>query len=239
MRLGYCLRACFMRWKISSVAVAGSTFVGRATRPLARDEQGARIGDRAGTQIALDHSSTNPVFRLRRADRLRGQDEFERLLGADEARQPLRAAGAGNDAERHLGQGESRGRRRNAIVAGERDLEPSAHHRAVHGGDHRNLSASKPLNSVRYSASFGGPANSPMSAPEKKVRAFADQDDGADVFAASNLVESLAQSGAHVRRDGVDGRIVDDDQRQLTVALDAHTLSKTLRAGFSRDFETS
>ena len=41
----------------------------------------------------------------------------------------------GNDAQRHLGQGETRGRRGDAIVAGQRDLETAAHHGAVHGGD--------------------------------------------------------------------------------------------------------
>ena len=49
------------------------------------------------------------LHRLRRADRLGGQDEIQRPLGADEPWQALRSARAGNDAERHFGQRETRG----------------------------------------------------------------------------------------------------------------------------------
>jgi hypothetical protein len=44
------------------------------------------------------------------------------------------------------------------------------------------------------------------------------------------LLERSAQSGAHVSRDGVDRRIVSDDERQLTVALDAYDIARQLKS---------
>ena len=145
VRLGYCLRACFECASKIAVGRGGRIDLAcrRATRPLAARQQGAGVGDGAGTQIALDQR-IDETHTPRPAPALTGsraQDQFERLVGADQARQPLRAAGARNDAERHFGQAEARGRHGNAIVAGERDLEPSAQHRAVHRGDHRNARA--------------------------------------------------------------------------------------------------
>ena len=66
-----------------------------------------------------------PVERFLGAKRLAGEDELLGAALADRARQELRAAGAGHDAERHLGEREARRRRRIDEVAGERDLEPA------------------------------------------------------------------------------------------------------------------
>ncbi len=56
----------------------------------------------------------------------------------DEPREPLRAAGAGQHAERDLGQADLAGvlRARCADVGGQRDLEPAADGVAVQRGDH-------------------------------------------------------------------------------------------------------
>jgi len=65
--------------------------------------------------------------------------ERAHLGQADQARQALRAAGAGQEAELHLGQAElrlARGRG-HAVVAGQRDLQAAAEAAAVDGGDHR------------------------------------------------------------------------------------------------------
>ena len=66
---------------------------------------------------------------------------------ADEARQPLRAAGAGDEAELHLGQAELRLRvvGGDAVVAGERPLEAAAQAGAVDGGHHRLREALQPV----------------------------------------------------------------------------------------------
>ena len=62
------------------------------------------------------------------------------LLGAgraDEARQALRAARAGNDPEQDLGLTEARGLARDPQVARERELEPAAERVAADRRDHR------------------------------------------------------------------------------------------------------
>ena len=59
-------------------------------------------------------------------------------LDADHARQPLRAAGAGQDAELHLRQARSRRRGvRHPKVAAHRELQPAAHAGAADRGDDR------------------------------------------------------------------------------------------------------
>ena len=66
------------------------------------------------------------------------QDEVDRAARAEQPRQPLRTAAAGQDAERDLGQTDAVvSRLRDADVARERELEAAAHRVAVHGGDHR------------------------------------------------------------------------------------------------------
>ena len=57
--------------------------------------------------------------------------------GPTTARQPLRAAAAGQAADADLGQGEARAGGGDPQVAGERELEPAAEGQAVDGGNHR------------------------------------------------------------------------------------------------------
>jgi hypothetical protein len=66
---------------------------------------------------------------------------IDQLLGpprAHRARQVLRAACAGHDAERYLGQGKARAPRCIDEVAAERELAPAAEGRPVHSSDHRH-----------------------------------------------------------------------------------------------------
>ena len=95
------------------------------------------------------------------------------------SRHALRAAGAGNDAERDFGKSEARAGSRDPIVAGKRDLETAAHDDAVHARDDRHRQLFQAAGTMsRYFSSLGGPENSAMSAPEKNVLALADQRDG-------------------------------------------------------------
>src|SRR5262249_48230025 len=65
-----------------------------------------------------------PALGLLGRDRLARDVEEERALRADEARQPLRPAGAGDEAELDLPLAELRVRGRDAHVARPRQLEP-------------------------------------------------------------------------------------------------------------------
>ena len=97
--------------------------------------------DRAVEQVALhDLVDQADFLGLRGGDRIAGGDHVERRLDADDARHALRAAGAGEDAELHLGKAELRRRHRDAIVAAERDFEPAAQRGAV-DRDHDRLRA--------------------------------------------------------------------------------------------------
>jgi hypothetical protein len=60
---------------------------------------------------------------------------LQRLLGADDARQALRAAGAGQQAEVHFGQAALGRRHGHAVVAAQRHLEAAAERGAVDRGD--------------------------------------------------------------------------------------------------------
>ena len=69
--------------------------------------------------------------RLLRVDRAAGEDELLRDAEAADAREPLRAAPAGDDAEVDLGLAEPRVRRCVAEVAAERELAAAAEREAV------------------------------------------------------------------------------------------------------------
>src|SRR5439155_4096132 len=73
--------------------------------------------------------------RLLRVDDVAGQHEVLGPSETDDARQPLRRAGAGYDAEPELWLPERRGLRRDADVARERQLAPAAERVPVDRGD--------------------------------------------------------------------------------------------------------
>ncbi len=71
------------------------------------------------------------------ADRIAADDHLDREFGTDRARQALRAAGARQQAEFHLGQAEFGVLGRDAEMTGERDFETAAKRGAVNGGNDR------------------------------------------------------------------------------------------------------
>jgi hypothetical protein len=77
-----------------------------------------------------------PTFKASSAPMgIAAHDHLKGLLRADHARQPLRAARTGQEAQLHLGQAEARALHAHAVVAGQRHLEAAAESRAVDGGD--------------------------------------------------------------------------------------------------------
>ena len=96
---------------------------------------------------------------------------LEGLARADDARQALRAAGAGQQAEVHLGQAAPRAGHGDAVVGAQRHLEPAAERRAVDGGDHRLGRALHHRLHVEQAGPLRvAPPNSVMSAPAMNVR---------------------------------------------------------------------
>ena len=72
-----------------------------------------------------------------RRDRLAAHDHVERGLHADQPRQPLRAAGAGKQAQLYFGQAELRVLVHHAVVAAQRQLQPAAERKPGDRSDHR------------------------------------------------------------------------------------------------------
>ena len=89
-------------------------------------------------QVARDDLVDEPGrFRVRRGDRLPVGAQPQREFHAGEPGQPLRAAGARNDAEQHLGLADAYVCGGDAEMTRHRDLVAAAERVAVDGGDDR------------------------------------------------------------------------------------------------------
>src|SRR5437899_8915857 len=99
---------------------------------------GPRALDGDRLQLGGGHELVHDAGALRglRRERHAAQHQLERLLPADQARQTLRAAGAREQAQRHLGQTDLVAAvRRDAEVAAQRDLETATQAVPVDRGD--------------------------------------------------------------------------------------------------------
>jgi hypothetical protein len=89
-------------------------------------------------EVAFDDFVDDAQFlRPAGAHEVAGGDEVERGPRADEPRQALRAAGAGQDSELHLGKPDLGRGQRDTVMAAQRDFEPAAERGAVDRGDDR------------------------------------------------------------------------------------------------------
>ena len=137
----------------------------------------------------LGRQRERPLVQLVGRHDLVGQADPQRLLGAhltageahllrpadaDGARQPLRAAAAGDDAEQDLRLTEHGLLRGDPVVAGQRQLAAATERVAAHRGDHeprdRGDASSASWNPAVIVAASSGPPNSEMSAPAAKIR---------------------------------------------------------------------
>ena len=122
-------------------------------------------------------------------------DELQGLLDADRARQPLRAAGARDDAELDLGQAQlAHVLGGDAVVAAERQLQPAAQRRAVDGRHDRlggRLDAVDQLRQVGL-LHLGLELGDVGAGREEPARAG--QHDGLDAGIGIGLVEGLLQA---------------------------------------------
>ena len=118
-------------------------FVCRLERELDGDRSvgGDLLQDRFGARDQIsrrnDLVDEPDAIGLLRADHLAGQDELQGAALADQPRQPLRSAAAGNEPERHFGLAEFRGVHRDPDGARHRRLAAAAERKAVDGRDHR------------------------------------------------------------------------------------------------------
>jgi hypothetical protein len=186
-------------------------------RPLLRKHL-AREGDARAGGVAfenfVDQSRRQSVFGR---DRLAGQDHRRGFFHADEARQPLRAAGAGNEPELDFGQTEPRVGGGDAEVAGEGDLKPAAEWGAEHGGHDRLVDRIDERDHLgktghhRRLVEFGdvGAGN--------KGASLRGQHDRLHRRVVTRAREGVGEPRAHVVAQRVDRRIVDRDDGDLAI----------------------
>ncbi len=108
--------------------VPGLHRLGRFEQPLAGE-----AGEFGGGRHRVHHAELQG---LRRLQRLAAEQDGTSLLDADQARQALRAACAGQQAEVHFGQADAGVLRQHTVVAGQRHFEAAAQGQAVDGTGH-------------------------------------------------------------------------------------------------------
>ena len=182
----------------------------------------------ASLQLALRRDLVDDAELLRLLGRhvTAGGDHVERRLRADQARQPLRAAGAGEDADQHLGQPDLGARHRDPVMAGERGFETAAERIAVDRRDHR-LRALVHHVVVRGGSAAAQPALAELAdiGAGDKAAPGADQHHRLDRRVGIALVERSDDALRHPRRQRVHRRIVDGDDADIAVSFSKRTSS--------------
>ena len=158
-----------------------------------------------------------PFLGLARAERRAGENDVERLLDADQTRQALRAAGAGNEAELDFRQAAFRRWNGDAVVRRQRDLESAAQRRSVQCGDDR---LRRVLDSIEHVgkvgrggrlAEFGNVGAGDEGPPA------ADDDDGLDRAVRFRRLDASLETVAHGLRQRVHRRGVYRDHPDFAV----------------------
>ena len=165
--------------------------------------------ERGLAQVALDDLVDDAHFAgLTGADRLARANHLDRLLDADNPWQTLGAAGAGQDAELHLGQAEFGAGHRQSVVASESSLKPAAKGSAVDCGNDRLGAGLHHLMHLaqgrrnRRLAKFRDVGASEEGAPG------ADQHNCIGVFVGNRPFDAFLQAGANSVPQGVNRWVV-------------------------------
>ncbi len=126
-------------------------------------------------QIACNPASDPELFRARGVDDGPRENQLQRRLHADQARKPLRSAGAGKNPEFHFRQSELRVGGTHSRMTGERELEPASEAGARYRRNDALTRTVQRLDEGRQGRTprRGGPsspaANSSISAPAQKT----------------------------------------------------------------------
>ena len=184
----------------------------------------AREGNRRGAQFAFGRQFVDQPHRQCRlaTHRRTAGHHFQRLGRADDARQPLRAAGTGQQAELHLRQADPRRRHGHAVVAHQRGLETAAERGAV-DCRHQRLARGFHLveqrvqrRTLRRLAEFADVGASKEGAPGTG------QHDGLDGIVGNGFVECGGEPVAHDGRQRIHRLVVrgDDGHAVLDAQVD-------------------
>ena len=123
----------------SSAAIRTARLAPRTASPGIAASFAASASASASAVALGDHVDQAQPLRGLGVDELAEREQPQGSGGADPARQPLGAAGAGDQPEACLGEAELGPTIGDDQVAGEGELEPAAGSRAIDRGDHRHL----------------------------------------------------------------------------------------------------
>ena len=176
-----------------------------------------------GLRLALLHAVQDAqVERLRGGDVAARGDEVERRLGAGEAGQALRAAGAGHDAQGDLGQPHLGRWHGDPVVGGHGHLEPAAERGAVDRGHHGNARPLDPVAQVGQQGLLRGAPELGDVGARDEGPPLAEDDDGARL--ALGAVHRRPKPGAHRLAERVHRRVAHGEHGHLAPELVAHRL---------------
>ena len=150
-------------------------------------------------------------------NRISADDDLQGLDRADEARQALRAAGTGKDAELHLRKSDPRAGRRDAMMTAERDLEAASEHGAVQRGDDRLRHRLDGIDHLDQGRRLRRLAEFRDVGAGRKGAACASQHDRLDVRLVAQRCHRVENALAHRMAQGVDRRIVDRHDGDVAV----------------------
>ncbi len=164
--------------------------------------------ERAVAQFSLVGQRVDdaPLERLPGAERRSRQDGVERIFNAAQTRQPLRSAGAGNEAELDLRQAEFCRRYRDPVMADQSRLEAATQRRAMNGGDDGLRAALQRGLDFRHAGAFRRFAEFRNVGAGDEGAAGANQHDGFHGRIGGGLSGAVAQTIAHLLGERVDGR---------------------------------
>jgi hypothetical protein len=142
-------------------------------------------------------------------------------VSTDQSRHTLSAAGARDDAQRHLGHAEAGLRSGHAVVAGQRDLQPTAHDGTVHRSDHRHRQILVAVEQAPVFLFARRTGELTDIRTREESAALAPEHDRGDIRPRKDSLQRQGQSFSHCRSDGVDGRVVNGDDGDLAVTRHA------------------
>ena len=169
------------------------------------------FGERVVARDAVDEAQRERFVRAHMTAR---QHQVERGLRTNQAA-ALRAARAGQQAERDFGQPELRARHREPVMRGERDFEAAAERRAVQRDHDRLRARFDPLAYIRQRRRRDRLAELADVGARDEVAAGADDQHRPDRVVGLRGVERVGEAAPHLGGQRVDGRMVDRDDEHL------------------------
>ena len=184
-------------------------------RLLSRQTSGE--SDRGFSELAFlgEFVDDPPFLRFARAERRSGENDVERLLDADQPRQALCAAGAGDEAELDLGQSAFRRGDGDAVMRGQRHLESAAERGSMQRRDDRLRRVLDPIEHIGEIRRGMRLAELGDVRPGNEGAPSADDDGRLDRAVRLGRLDAAFQAVSDGLRQRVDRRRVDRDGRHL------------------------